>query len=80
MVPVLVYCMSCYKVLSIRVLMFGYQCEIESEKKRCDEGIKKAQALVDEAQIKLDQENEKIHQAESQVLVYIYEIMCVVYD
>ncbi|KAI7875413.1 pseudouridine synthase, partial [Lichtheimia hyalospora FSU 10163] len=43
-----------------------FNCEIESEKKRCDEGIKKAQALVDEAQIKLDQENEKIHQAESQ--------------
>ncbi|KAJ8652255.1 hypothetical protein O0I10_012111 [Lichtheimia ornata] len=41
-------------------------CEIESEKKRCDKGIEKAQALVDESQIKLDEENEKIRQAESQ--------------
>lgn len=65
------YVLLCKIVVSCHVLILGYQCELEKEKKRCDKGIAKAQALVDEAQVKLDEENEKIRQVEIQVLLLL---------
>ncbi|KAI8146213.1 pseudouridine synthase [Fennellomyces sp. T-0311] len=45
--------------------MFWITCEVKAETQRCIEGIKKSNVLVAEAQKKVDEEDEKIREAEA---------------